>query len=82
FFVRNLWIIPILSITSLNTSTRYIAAIDDAAAMMREELIVYSTSTGNLFYNENGTADGFRAGGQFATLKTQPELIAEDIILV
>ena len=60
----------------------FIAVIDDATAMTREEIIVYSKSTGNLFYNENGTAHGFGEGGQFATLKGEPELIAEDIILV
>ncbi|MEL7420930.1 MAG: hypothetical protein AAGK10_20530, partial [Cyanobacteria bacterium J06555_3] len=77
-------VFPSLSgnVDSVIDSDEFVAAIDDATAMMREELIVYSTSTGNLFYNENGTADGFGAGGQFATLKTQPELIAEDIILV
>ncbi len=60
----------------------FVAVIDDATAMTREELIVYSTSTGNLFYNENGASSSFGEGGQFATLKGQPELIAEDIILV
>ncbi len=67
---------------SVIAQNEFVAVTDDATAMTREELIVYSTSTGNLFYNENGTASGFGEGGQFATLVGQPELIAEDIILV
>lgn len=67
---------------SVIAQNEFVAVIDDATAMTREELIVYSTSTGNLFYNENGASSGFGEGGQFATLKGQPELIAEDIILV
>jgi Ca2+-binding RTX toxin-like protein/uncharacterized protein YaiE (UPF0345 family) len=44
--------------------------------------IIYSTGSGNLFYNENGAAAGFgAAGGQFATLDTKPSLTRTDILV-
>ena len=67
---------------SVIAQNEFVAVTDDATAMTREELIVYSKSTGNLFYNKNGASSGFGEGGQFATLNGQPELIAEDLILV
>ena len=38
----------------------------------------YSSSTGNLFYNENGAAAGLGSGGHFATLENAAELFAND----
>jgi Ca2+-binding RTX toxin-like protein len=44
-------------------------------------LIVYDTSTGGLYYNQNGNAAGFGIGGQFATLLGHPSLSAADFII-
>ncbi|MFA9202177.1 MAG: calcium-binding protein, partial [Candidatus Nanopelagicaceae bacterium] len=54
---------------------------DDATAANSAEKIVYNTSNGSLFYNPNGTADGFDEGGQFASIFDQPELSADNFIL-
>ncbi len=40
------------------------------AAGNQTSLIVYESSTGNLFYNQNKATAGLGTGGQFATLQT------------
>ncbi|MDZ7965061.1 MAG: FG-GAP-like repeat-containing protein [Nostoc sp. DedSLP03] len=44
--------------------------------------IVYNPVTGQLFYNQNGSAEGFGDGGQFATLTGAPNLTASDFIIL
>lgn len=51
----------------------------DESAASSEAIIVHSTETGNLFYNQNGSASGFGTGGDFATVA--PELSSENFIL-
>ena len=53
----------------------------DSDAATSEGLIVYSSQSGNLYYNIDGTDPGFGRGGQFATLENVPELVAEKFIL-
>ncbi|NES68179.1 MAG: calcium-binding protein, partial [Okeania sp. SIO2D1] len=48
----------------------------DAATAEAE--IVYNSASGALYYNANGTEDGFGSGAQFATLDGSPELVAND----
>ncbi|MHC5614278.1 MAG: calcium-binding protein [Nostoc sp.] len=43
--------------------------------------IVYNPVSGQLFYNENGSAPGFGSGGLFATLTGAPNLTASDFII-
>ncbi|MEH2433433.1 MAG: hypothetical protein V7K25_04130, partial [Nostoc sp.] len=43
--------------------------------------IVYDSVSGQLFYNQNGSAAGFGSGGLFATLTGAPTLTASDFIL-
>ncbi|MGF2036765.1 MAG: beta strand repeat-containing protein [Nostoc sp. CmiVER01] len=43
--------------------------------------IVYNAVTGQLFYNQNGSAAGFGSGGLFATLTGAPILIGSDFII-
>ncbi|MGF2040088.1 MAG: beta strand repeat-containing protein [Nostoc sp. CmiVER01] len=43
--------------------------------------IVYDSVSGQLFYNQNGSAAGFGCGGLFATLTGAPTLAASDFIL-
>jgi Ca2+-binding RTX toxin-like protein len=45
-------------------------------------LIVYNSSTGGLFYNQNGSNAGFGTGGQFAALTGNPTLIATDFRII
>jgi hypothetical protein len=55
---------------------------DDVLAGTSNGLIVYSLSSGSLFYNQNGAAAGFGAGGEFAILATAPALTANNFSLV
>ena len=66
--------------TPLN-SDKFAVVSNDAAVAVRNELIVYSSSTGKLFYNENGNDSGFGEGGQFAILSEQPDLVAQDFMV-
>ncbi|MBN3895044.1 MAG: FG-GAP repeat protein [Nostoc sp. NOS(2021)] len=43
--------------------------------------IVYNPVSGQLFYDENGSAPGFGSGGLFATLTGAPNLTASDFII-
>jgi Ca2+-binding RTX toxin-like protein len=43
--------------------------------------IVYDAVSGQLFYNQNGSAAGFGSGGLFATLTGAPTLTATDFII-
>ncbi|MHC5595393.1 MAG: putative Ig domain-containing protein [Nostoc sp.] len=43
--------------------------------------IVYNAVSGELFYNQNGSAAGFGSGGLFATLTGAPTLTANDFVL-
>ncbi|MEI1376162.1 hypothetical protein PQG02_24290 [Nostoc sp. UHCC 0926] len=43
--------------------------------------VVYDPVSGQLFYNQNGSATGFGSGGLFATLTGAPTLTASDFVL-
>ncbi|NJL53669.1 MAG: hypothetical protein HC930_18590, partial [Hydrococcus sp. SU_1_0] len=53
----------------------------DAAAATSAALIVYSSESDNLFYNQNGVTSGLGSGGQFATLENIPTLSNDNFIL-
>jgi Ca2+-binding RTX toxin-like protein len=53
----------------------------DAAASTASALIVYSSETDNLFYNQNGVTNGLGSGAQFATLNGIATLSASDFEL-
>ncbi|MDZ7953585.1 choice-of-anchor D domain-containing protein [Nostoc sp. DedQUE09] len=44
-------------------------------------VIVYDRMTGQLFYNQNGSAAGFGSGGQFAQLTGAPYVTGSDFII-
>ena len=50
-------------------------------AAISEAIIVYNSNNGALFYNANGSGNGFGDGGQFATLTDAPTLTAEDFVI-
>ena len=50
-------------------------------AALSDALIVYGSNTGALYYNPNGSAEGFGNGAQFATIEGAPTLTADDFIL-
>ncbi len=53
----------------------------DANAAVSGALIVYNSATGGLFYNQNGAAEGFGTGAQFARLTGNPVVSASDFIV-
>ncbi|MGL5075526.1 MAG: calcium-binding protein, partial [Waterburya sp.] len=67
--------------SGFNVTTEFAVVNSDAAASTSIALIVYSSGTGNLFYNQNGVTTGLGSGGQFATLSDIPALSATDFIL-
>lgn len=82
-------------ILSQNTFTSLSATLDnlidpnefevvtnDNLAAISKALITYSRGTGNLFYNQNGSEEGWGEGEHFATLQNIPTLSATDIRLI
>jgi Ca2+-binding RTX toxin-like protein len=67
--------------SGFNITNEFAVVGSDAAAVSADALIVYSSDTGNLFYNQNGVATGLGSGAQFATLSGIPALNADDFIL-
>lgn len=53
----------------------------DADAVSSRALIVYNTSNGRLFYNENGNQGGLGAGGRFAVLAGVPDLSRNGFVI-
>lgn len=49
---------------------------EDSLVASSDASILYSSSTGNLFYNENGADAGLGNGGHFATLISGVNLLA------
>jgi Ca2+-binding RTX toxin-like protein len=64
-----------------SSASDFASVVDDTTASASAALITYSRATGNLFYNQNGTASGLGTGGQFATLTGLPNLSASDFII-
>ncbi|EKV03054.1 hemolysin-type calcium-binding repeat protein [Leptolyngbya sp. PCC 7375] len=54
-------------------------SVEEAA--LSDALIIYGADTGNLYYNPNGTEDGFGNGAQFATIEGAPTLEANDFVI-
>jgi Ca2+-binding RTX toxin-like protein len=54
---------------------------NDTAVATASAFIVYSSGSGNLFYNQNGAATGLGTGAQFDTLASIPALAAGDFII-
>jgi Ca2+-binding RTX toxin-like protein len=53
----------------------------DAAAATSSALIVYSSASGSLFYNQNASLAGFGTGAEFATLTGIPVISASDFVI-
>jgi hypothetical protein len=72
--------------TKLNTigalgAANFMSVATDSLVGARAEAIVYSRSTGNLFYNHNGTSAGLGLnGGHFATLIGHPVLSVHPVL--
>lgn len=64
-----------------NLANEFAVVGSDVAASTASALIVYSSETDNLFYNQNGVASGLGSGAQFATLSGISTLSADDFVL-
>jgi subtilisin-like proprotein convertase family protein len=64
-----------------SAASEFASVLSDAAAAVSNALIVYSSATGRLFYNQNGSEAGYGSGAAFATLKGSPFLVAHDFVL-
>lgn len=53
----------------------------DSQAQISSADIVYNTTNGKLFYNENGNIAGFGSGGLFITLLNKPQLLGTDFMM-
>ncbi|MGB3493251.1 MAG: DUF4394 domain-containing protein [Elainellaceae cyanobacterium] len=66
---------------SINSNQiRFVDTNSDAAGS--RGAIVYSQSSGNLYFNENRAGNGFGDGGLFAQLSNAPTLTADDFLIV
>jgi Ca2+-binding RTX toxin-like protein len=54
--------------TGFSVGTEFAIVTSDAAAELSSATIVYSSGTGNLFYNQDGAPEGFGTGDKFADL--------------
>jgi Ca2+-binding RTX toxin-like protein len=68
----------ILDPITFNVPLTFATVTTDIAAADSSASIVYSSETGNLFYNPNTTESGFGTGGQFATLSNKPIISKRD----
>jgi Ca2+-binding RTX toxin-like protein len=64
-----------------NLAKEFAVVGSDTGVATAEALIVYSSETGNLFYNQNGITSGLGSGAQLATLTGIPALGASDFEL-
>ncbi|MBW4549796.1 MAG: alkaline phosphatase [Aphanocapsa sp. GSE-SYN-MK-11-07L] len=60
----------VLSRTTFTAGTLFASVESDLLAATSEAAIAFSTDTGRLFYNQNGSSSGLGSGGQFAILSS------------
>ena len=63
-------------------STDFAIVEDDVFVETSAAFIVYSSSSGSLFYNQNGSAIGLGTGSEFTFLAGSPTLTRSDFALV
>lgn len=72
----------VLSSTTFTAGTTFASVATDELAATSTAYITFSTSTGKLFYNQNGADAGLGSGGQFATLTGVSSLLETDLAIV
>jgi Ca2+-binding RTX toxin-like protein len=63
------------------SASEFAVVDNDEAAALSDALIVYGATSGNLYYNPNGSEDGFGNGAQFATIQGAPELDTTNFVM-
>jgi Ca2+-binding RTX toxin-like protein len=72
----------ITSAVNAPIGANFVKVANDTLVGTQSAAIVYSQSSGNLFYNQNGAAAGYGTGGNFAVLTGLPNLSAGDFIII
>ncbi|CAD5962190.1 Thermitase [Planktothrix rubescens] len=67
--------------TGFSINSEFAKVTSDALAATRAADIVYNSTTGALFYNQNGTAAGFGTGAKFLTLTNKPILTENQFLI-
>ncbi|WP_052345243.1 S8 family serine peptidase [Planktothrix rubescens] len=67
--------------TGFSVVSEFAQVTTDALAATSAADIVYNTTTGGLFYNQNGTAAGLGTGAQFLTLTNKPILTENQFLI-
>jgi len=82
---QDLILLDLRTFTALDSSAGIGLSEDDFAivssegdAATAETEIVYDSVSGTLYYNTNGTEDGFGTGGEFVNLDGSPDLAIDD----
>ncbi|MCC5638376.1 S8 family serine peptidase [Nostoc sp. CHAB 5844] len=65
----------------LSQATDFARVSSDTLAATSSAYLVYSTGTGSLFYNQNGSAAGLGSGGELANLLNLPTLTAANFAI-
>ncbi|MDJ0552975.1 MAG: phytase [Microcoleaceae cyanobacterium MO_207.B10] len=73
-------LLDLTTFTAINDIEADFATVTGGAATS-DAVIVYNINNGRLFYNPNGSANGFGDGGQFATLSNQALLEVGDFVI-
>lgn len=64
--------------SGFSNANEFAVVSEDSLVAASDAFIVYSSSTGGLFYNENSANAGLGNGGQFAILSNNPDLLANN----
>ncbi|WRH68660.1 MAG: hypothetical protein RSE13_11160 [Planktothrix sp. GU0601_MAG3] len=67
--------------TGFSVASEFATVTTDALAAISDATIVYNSTTGGLFYNQNGTAAGLGTGAKFLTLTNKPVLTATQFVI-
>jgi len=67
--------------TGFSKASEFATVSSDAAGAIISAFIVYNSTNGKLFYNQNGSSGGFGSGAQFAVLSGNPVLVASDFVM-
>lgn len=67
--------------TGFSKVSEFATVSSDGAAATSGAFIVYNSTNGKLFYNQNGNSSGLGSGAQFAVLSGNPVLVATDFVM-
>ena len=68
--------------TAIDNDIKFTTVSSNIDAARTDALIVYNTNNNQLFYNSNGTGNGFGDGREFATLSNKVLLDVDDFMII